>query len=150
MNENINLNEKKEPIEKREERHPMNSYHPFWSLFNDCFGDETSDVMRTDIVDVGDSYKMEIEVPGSDKKDVKISLDKGYLTISAKVNSNESFHSGKALHRERFYGSYRRSYYVGEHISKEDVSASMDKGILTININKPKEKAEQEKYIDIL
>ena len=153
MNEQINVNENKKEQENnshREELYKTNTYHPFWSLFNDCFGDETSDVMRTDITDSGDSYQVEIEVPGMDKKDVKISLDKGYLTINAKVNASENVRSGKNLHRERFYGSYRRSYYVGDAINKEDISAAMDKGILTITIAKPKEKSDDEKYIDIL
>ena len=128
----------------------VNYYHPFWSLFNDCFSDEdTAEVMKTDIRDHGDCYKMEIEVPGVDKKDVKISLDKGYLSISAKSVSSEDSTHGKTIHKERFYGSYRRSYYVGDGVTKEDITASMDNGILTVVVNKPKEKAEEEKYIQI-
>lgn len=151
MNEQINVNENTKEQEKKASNEALktNTYHPFWSLFNDCFGEETSDVMRTDITDNGDAYHVEIELPGVDKKDVRISLEKGYLTINAKVNASEHVRSGKNLHRERFYGTYRRSYYVGDAITKENVSASMDRGVLLITVNKPKEKSEEEKYIDI-
>lgn len=124
--------------------------HPFWSFFNDCFSDDdNADVMKTDITDEGGDYKLEVEVPGVDKKDVKISLEKGYLSITARVNSSEMQGHGKNVHRERYYGSFRRSFYVGNSIEKENISASMNNGILTVKVNKPKEKSDDEKFIQI-
>lgn len=152
MNENEIKNEGKE--EKKENmvrnNYGLDGLHPFWSFFNDCFGnDDSDDLMKTDITDEGGDYRLEVEVPGVDKKDVKISLDKGYLSITAKVNSTENQGHGKSLHRERYYGSYRRSFYVGNSIEKDAITASMNNGILTVKVNKPKEKAEEEKYIQI-
>lgn len=143
--------EKKEMVNnQRKNNYGMEGLHPFWSFFNDCFSDnDTADVMKTDITDEGGDYKLEVEVPGVDKKDVKISLDKGYLSITARVNSSETQGHGKSIHRERYYGSFRRSFYVGNSIEKENISASMENGILVVKVNKPKEKAEDEKFIQI-
>lgn len=154
MNENkLTTNDEKKEIntmENQNTNYEMERLHPFWSFFNDCFSNyDSTDVMKTDITDEGEDYKLEVEVPGVDKKDVKIALDKGYLSITAKVSNNDTQGHGKNLHRERFTGSFRRSFYVGDSFSKDNINASMDKGILTVKLIKPKEKAEEEKYIQI-
>lgn len=157
MNENemkkeINGEKKEVAINQnqRKANYGMEGLHPFWSFFNDCFSDnDTADVMKTDITDEGGDYRLEVEVPGVDKKDVKISLDKGYLSITARVNSSENQGHGKNIHRERYYGSFRRSFYVGNSIEKDNISASMNNGILVVKVNKPKEKADDEKFIQI-
>lgn len=152
MSENEIKNEVKEEKAENQVRnnYGLEGLHPFWSFFNDCFGtDDTEDLMKTDITDENDAYRLEIEVPGVDKKDVKISLDKGYLSITAKVNATNNQGNGKNIHRERYYGSYRRSFYVGNSIEKDSITASMNNGILTVKVNKPKEKADEEKYIQI-
>ncbi len=153
MSENENNKEMKEVNQNEEGQrrgYGIDGLHPFWSFFNDCFGnDDSADVMKTDIADEGGAYRLEVEVPGVDKKDVKISLDKGYLSITARVNSSDNQGHGKNIHRERFYGSFRRSFYVGNSIEKENISASMENGILTVKVNKPKEKSDDEKFIQI-
>lgn len=152
MNENeIKTTEKEEKKEDTvRNNYGLDGLHPFWSFFNDCFGnDDSDDLMKTDITDEDGAYRLEVEVPGVDKKDVKISLDKGYLSITAKVNSTLNQGHAKSLHRERYYGSYRRSFYVGNSIEKDAITASMNNGILTVKVNKPKEKTDEEKYIQI-
>lgn len=91
MNENQMKIEERKNTEKETNNYPINGYyHPFLSLFNDFFGgDETTDVMKTDITETEEGYQLEVEVPGVDKNNIRLSLDKGYLSISAKVNKNE-------------------------------------------------------------
>lgn len=125
-------------------------YHPFWSLFNDYFSEsEATDVMKTDISENDEGYELEVEVPGVDKKDIRLSLDKGYLSIAAKVNKKERHGHGKNLRMERYTGSFSRSFYVGNNVKKEDISAACDNGILTIDIKKPVETKQEEKFIEI-
>ena len=127
-----------------------NYYHPFWSLFNDYFSEsEATDVMKTDISENDDGYELEVEVPGVDKKDIRLSLDKGYLSIAAKVNKKERHGHVKNLRMERYTGSFSRSFYVGNNVKKEDISAACDNGILTIDIKKPVETKQEEKFIEI-
>ena len=147
---NIQVESKENRPEPRKETRPVGSYyHPLFSMFNDFFGDDDVDsLMKTDITETEDAYLLEVELPGVDKKDVKISLDNGYLAIAAKVDTRGNQH-GKVLRRERFSGSFKRSYYVGDRILKQDISASMENGILSIRVGKPAEKSEEEKYISI-
>jgi HSP20 family molecular chaperone IbpA len=109
--------------------------------------------MTTNIQDLGDEYLLEIELPGYDKKDITASLDNGYLTISAgreetKVERNKK---GRYIRRERYSGSCRRSFYVGDHLKEEDFKAAFENGVLKIKFPKDKEtaKLDNKKYIAI-
>lgn len=146
---NVEVEEKKEVAPKKENV-PASYAHPFWSIFNDFFEDGTDeDVMRTDISDEGKNYKLEVEVPGVDKKDIHVALKNGYLTISAKTQRNSHEGSGKYLHTERYFGSFSRSYYVGNQIEKKDLAASYNDGLLTVTIAKPTPKEEESNEISI-
>ena len=146
--ENVQIEGKEnQPVQKRS---GVNYYNPFFSFFNDCFrDDEIGDMMRTDITESTDAYFLEVELPGVDKKDVKISLDKGYLTISARLNTNDYRHNGKFIHKERISGTFKRSFYAGDAVTKADISAQMENGVLAITVKKPAEKSDSEKYISI-
>ena len=96
--------------------------------------------MKTDIKQENDSYVMDIELPGFDKKDIRISLKDGYLTVAAeKTESSDDTKKGKYCHVERYSGMTSRSYYVG-NIDEKMVKASYDKGILTLSFPKQEKK----------
>lgn len=122
------------------------------TLFNDFFdmprsGKTSAAVMNTDVKDGETSYEIDIELPGCKKEDVTAKLQDGYLTVSATTKSENA----KYLHRERFYGSCSRSYYVGEDVEKADISAAFEDGILKITVPKkqPKPEIEEDHYIAI-
>lgn len=148
---NVEEGKKNFKNERKGEGYRMeNYYHPFWSLFNDCFGDDsTSEVMKTDISENESGYQLEVEVPGVDKKDIRLSLDKGYLTIACKINKKDNQGHGKYLRSERVSGSFSRSFYIGNSVKKEDVAASCNNGVLTVTIQKPQELKHEEKFIEV-
>ena len=112
-----------------------------------------SNWMNTNVKDLGDEYQLEVELPGFDKKDITASLDKGYLTISAtrQESKDKSDKKGRYIRRERYSGSLRRSFYVGENLKEEDFKASFENGVLTLIFpkNKSVAKIEDKKYITI-
>lgn len=114
------------------------------SIFNFPFGQATKNsnlqnIMNTDIRETSKSYILDIDLPGFSKKDIGLTLDDGYLTISAKQECSESKDKNNYLRRERCIGSCKRSFYVGD-ISREDVDARLENGILSISIPKLKAK----------
>ena len=56
---------------------------PFDDFFKPMFYEEKFNTMKTDIKETENSYVMDVEIPGFDKKDVNVSLKDGYLTITA-------------------------------------------------------------------
>lgn len=127
-----------------------NNLNPFSNFMDDFFSDTHSySLMRTDIKEEEDKYVLDIEMPSIDKKDIKIELNDGYLKVSASKEREANEGRNRYLRKERFYGSYSRSFYVGEDVQNEDISASLDKGVLTINIKKVEEVKKEPKTIEI-
>ena len=111
----------------------------------------TNGLMRTDIIDANDRYELHIDLPAIKKENIKVSLADGYLTVSVNYSeNNEEKKDGKYLRRERQYGSYSRSYYVGDQIKEDGIHAKLEDGVLTLNLVKPVEPEKKgKKYIEI-
>jgi len=98
-------------------------------------------IMKTDIKEKKDKYVIEMDLPGYEKDNISIDLKDGYLEVSAKVEKEEnSDEHEKFVHKERYYGHCSRSFYVGDQITEEDISAEFKNGILKINVPKKEEK----------
>ena len=76
--------------------------------------------MKTDVRERDDSFEVDIELPGFHKDEVQLSLENGYLNITAaKVldKDEKAQKSGKLIRQERCAGSMSRSFYVGEDLT---------------------------------
>lgn len=117
-------------------------------IFDDFLstGRETSG-MKCDIYEKEGKYHIEMDVPGFDKKDIKLDCDNGYLTISAEKNLEQKDESKKYLRRERTYSKYQRSFYLGD-ADENNIDAEFTNGTLHIVIPKKDENAGK-RYIEI-
>ena len=127
------------------------------SIFEDNFVDDVFDSMfsfpfqykkaagqmNTDISDCGDFYQIDIELPGFAKEDVKAELKDGYLTIAATKDETKESNEEQYIRRERYTGQCSRSYYVGDQVTKEDIEAKFDNGVLSLKV--PKKEAIEKK-----
>lgn len=107
--------------------------------------------MKTDIKETETSYELDVTVPGYKKEDVKIALKDGYLTISASTSNNvdETDNDGKYIRRERSFGSCSRSFYVGDEMTRDDIKAKLNDGILHISVPKKEESKKEEEDVTI-
>lgn len=131
----------------------------FFDDFNDFMDFPTirktqqTTLMKSDVKDEGDHYSLIMDLPGFNKEDVKLHLKDGALTIEAstKKENDEKDENGKYLRRERFQGTCTRSFFVGEHLTEEDIKAKFDGGVLTVTVPKKevKPQIEEKKYIAI-
>ena len=127
------------------------------NVFDDFFGTpfftrSESSMMKTDIKEHENSYDLTIDLPGVKKEDIKAELNDGYLTVSAEsgTSKDEKDENGKYICRERYTGSYSRSFYVGDAVTEQDISAKFENGTLKLTV--PKKEAlpeKQNKYISI-
>ena len=118
-------------------------------FFNDFFDDlepkKGNKMMRCDIYEKDNKYNIELDVPGFKKDDIEISLDNGYLKISAEKKFDDEQSDKKYIHRERHtYQKCEREFYVGK-INEEDIKAEFKNG--TLNISVPKEEARDTKRL---
>ena len=129
-------------------------------LFNELFKDpffrtgsaEAQDKpMRTDIYETNGMYLLEIELPGFPRENIQAELAKGYLIITATPSKKpDDVQKGQLVHQERYHGSYKRSFYVGDQLRQEDIKASFADGILKLTVPKevPK-KTDEARFISI-
>lgn len=101
--------------------------------FFDDFVTKDNSIMKCDIYEIDGNYKIEIDVPGFDKKDIKIECKKGYLTITAKRNIAENISDKNYIRKERSYGEYTRSFYLGD-VDTESIEAKFNNGTLMITV----------------
>jgi len=106
--------------------------------------------MKCDIYEKGNVFYLEMDIPGFDKNDVDIRIDENdYLTITAeKSSSNEKVEDKNYIRKERTYGKYQRSFYIG-NVNKNAIEASFENGILKITMPKKEEEKSQSQKIEI-
>ena len=128
-------------------RNPFNMMDDF---FNDAwpFGRNLmNDTFKMDVQESGDTYTIEAEIPGVQKKDVNLSLDDGRLTISVERDENVQKDGDNYIHRERIFTSMQRSLYLAD-ASDESIDANLQDGVLKIVVPK-KSKVNVSKRIEI-
>ena len=117
----------------------------FDALFRPLFYDEKLDAMKTDIKETPTAYELEVEMPGFEKEDINISVENGYMTISAeKKEQAEDKGEGHRYVRKERSVSCQRSYYIGD-TEEDTIKAKYDKGVLSVTVPKKEEKKPEGK-----
>ena len=118
------------------------------------YGRRGKNLMKTDIKETEGGYELEMDLPGFTKDEIKVSLENGYMTISAAKGldkDEQDKKSGRYIRKERYAGSCERSFYVGEDSTEEDIKGEFKHRILKLFVPKKEAKpaVEQKKYVSI-
>ena len=105
---------------------------------------------RTDITDKGDHFLMEADLPGFEKSDIHLELDKDILKISAERHSktDEKDENNRIVRMERSYGSYERSFNISA-VDKDGIKAKYENGVLKLTLPKKQEAIPEKKQLEI-
>ena len=103
----------------------------------------------TDISENKDQYILKMDLPGIEKKDVKISFSDGQLNISGERKQEKEDKDSKYHRIERSYGRYFRSFTLPAQIKEDSIDASFKDGQLTITVPKAEEAKPKELEIKI-
>lgn len=100
-----------------------------------------------DIDEDADEYNVRAELPGVKKVDVKVTVENGVLTISGEKKGESEERKGKAHRKERFYGSFTRSFTLPQGIQPDRAKACYEDGVLCLTL--PKSEESKPRSIDI-
>jgi len=125
---------KNNQLEKREDF--------FNQIFDNFFKEDffapltnVSSGFRVDLKEVDDSYLIEADLPGIKKEDISLQYANNYLTIVAKRHDSQETNQDNYLRRERRYGEFQRSFYIG-NVEENKIDAEFKDGVLTIILPK--------------
>lgn len=93
-------------------------------------------VPPVDTSETPDGLILRYDMPGVRKENADITVDKGTLIVTGKVDPEES---GTPVYRETRIGDYRREFTLPNDVDAGHISAEMNAGVLTVRINKPEE-----------
>ncbi|MEO9482551.1 MAG: Hsp20/alpha crystallin family protein [Ekhidna sp.] len=112
-------------------------------FFTEGFEGGTSQTFspKVDIAESDKEFEIQLHVPGMNKEDFNIDLNKDQITVSGErkfenEKKEKNFHSV-----ESYFGSFNRTFNLPDVINKEKVDASYQNGILTISLPKDEKKA---------
>ena len=122
-------------------------FRGFGNVDHALYGKHAQHMMKTDVKELEDSYEVDIDLPGFKKDEIHLELNNGYLTISTEktLEKDNEGKKGKMLRQERYSGVMQRSFFVGEHLTEEDIKASYENGVLHVMIPKKEARKVPEK-----
>lgn len=102
-----------------------------------------------DIKEFENEYKIKVEVPGIEKENIDIELNKLSMTISAKKEENKE-EKNKKYHKTEFaYGDYSRTIYFPHEINVNEAKAKLQNGVLCLELPKSNIENKEVKKLEI-
>ena len=86
------------------------------------------------VIEAGDGYTLEIEMPGVTKDGLDISVENNELTIIARRSLPRV--EGTLIHRESRPENYRRTFELDPSIDADRISAKVEQGLVTLTLPK--------------
>lgn len=99
---------------------------------------EWQDLLRPslDIHETDRQYRITLEVPGVDEKDIQLTLDDDVLWIRGEKRQEQEQQDGQYHRIERSYGSFQRALNLPGDADQDAIKASFKNGVLTVTIGK--------------
>ena len=129
----------------------------FPTMFDDFFNNgfmprANSTAPAVNVKETDKEYTMELAAPGIKKEYCRVGInDEGFLTVAIE-NKQEHKHEDKNHHylrREFSYSNYEQNYTLPDDVEKDNISAKVEDGILTITMPKTAQKEKVTKSIEI-
>ena len=112
----------------------------FDEFFNRSKGGQYDWSPPTDIKETSDEYVIEMEIPGMEESDIKVSINENQLTIVGEIKKPTQEETSKPLLIERFTGSFQRTFTLpSNRIDSIASKAKFKNGILQISVTKAEE-----------
>lgn len=91
---------------------------------------------RVDIVEASDHYRIEVDLPGVDAKEVSVTVEHNVLSIAGERKVETEDKREGYTRYERRHGSFCRSFQLPEDVDVEHISATGKNGVLTVQVPK--------------
>lgn len=103
---------------------------------------------KVDVTESDTAYNVVAEIPGAKKEDIDVTVDRGTVMISAKVERQSEKKEGERIIRsERYAGSMQRMFTLDAVVDEHKVEATYEGGLLRVTL--PKKEASPQQRVTI-
>ena len=122
-------------------------------IFEQRMHDDNSDVATSawkphvDIKELPTAFQVTADLPGVEPDKIKVSLNKGVLTIEGERTEEKRTEESSYSRIERFSGKFCRQFTMPDNIDADNIKAKSKHGVLELTI--PKIEKHQAKLIEV-
>jgi len=129
-----------------------------FNLLNDVFDEDYNAPGRSfrresipaiNVKETDKSFEIEMAVPGMEKKDINVEVEKNVLTISSEIKEEKKEAQDNYSRREFHFNSFKRSFNIPEEADVQKIEAKQENGVLSIKIQKKEAKVNLKKMIKV-
>ena len=137
-------------------------HHPIRNSFNSAVDDFLNtipslwnegyngiNIAPVNIYEAADGFQLEVSVPGINKEDLKVNVDKGLLSISYEKKEENKQENQKSVRREFSTRSFKRTFTVGEQVNIENIQAKYENGVLKLYLPKKDQVKDNPKHVEV-
>jgi len=123
---------------------PMNVFDDMDTMIHSFFNTDWNFPVRdtrnwspaVDVNETDNSFVLTADIPGLTKKDIKVNVANGKLSISGERTYETDQENDNYHYRERRFGTFDRSFKLPDTVDEEKISASFKNGILIVALPK--------------
>ncbi len=104
--------------------------------YEDCDCNHFSGLIRSELVEKENGWDILLDLPGMDKEDLEIFMEKEELVVKGARNRPALGEGEEVQHGNRLFGNFERRYRLSDEIDSSRISAAMDRGVLKIELQK--------------
>ncbi len=134
-------------VVRKNPRRSQSLYFPhFGNIVNELMNSSLKEVIHddrtentkplTNILEHDDHYELQLALPGVQKSDIEMNIDKDELIIKGNLSSDDDI---KYHLREFHPKTFKRSFTLPENAAKEEIQAVFKNGLLTVKVMKIEE-----------
>ena len=136
---------------------PMNVFDDMDTMIHSFFNTDWNFPVRdtrnwspaVDVKETDNSFVLTADIPGLTKKDIKVNVAYGKLSISGKRTNETDQENDNYHYRERRFGTFDRSFKLPDTVNEEKISASFKNGILIVALPKHANILPKEREIEV-
>lgn len=99
---------------------------------------------RMDVTETDDAYHLSIDLPGLSKDDLSITVDDNRLMMRGERQEERRTDDENVVRRERTFGQFYRTLRLPTSVNEENISATFDDGVLSVDLPKTKKSTSKE------
>ncbi|PCE64273.1 Hsp20/alpha crystallin family protein [Sediminicola luteus] len=115
----------------------------------DWFGGTESRLAPMDISETDSAFALAVELPGRKKEDIKVTVDKGVLTLATEANKEKIEEGVRYTKREITHYAYKRSFSLPDSVDIEKIGVSYEAGILRLDMPKKAELVQPKRTFEV-